>query len=65
MATFNMAELCAPLLVAVATAAPHGTPSSESYLRGDDLVWQENPRAWHQQTARTVKCVPEKHPIFC
>ena len=24
------------------------------YQRGDDLAWTNNPKAWHQQTARTI-----------
>ena len=28
--------------------------ASAYYVRGDDLIWKENPKAWHQQMARTV-----------
>ncbi len=24
------------------------------YVNGDDLVWKDNPKAWHQQIARTI-----------
>ena len=27
---------------------------SKIYADGDDLVWRNNPKAWHQQTARTI-----------
>jgi len=28
--------------------------ASQAYVNGNDLMWRNNPKAWHQQTARTI-----------